>query len=234
MDTRAFDFTVIFSVVPDLLSYLDVTLAVALASIVLGSLWGVAISGAKVAGGKALRGLAHGYTYVMRCTPSIVLLFIVFYDGASPVFYISEFGWNTSYLFLLLLLIYINTESNKKWRYRFDPFFMLIPAFTIGMCIFYMQWGDYLSNMVTAVLMMGLIWHAFYGLKVLRKRPEQGMERRTIFLVTLLFCATEYALWTSSCFWMGETLLNIYYWFDILLSFSFVLFLPALRKAVGE
>ena len=79
MDTRAFDFTVIFSVVPALLSYLDVTLAVAFASIALGSLWGAALSGAKVAGGKALRGLAHGYTYVMRCTPSIVLLFIVFY-----------------------------------------------------------------------------------------------------------------------------------------------------------
>ena len=70
MDTRAFDFTVIFSVVPALLSYLDVTLAVAFASIALGSLWGAALSGAKVAGGKALRGLAHGYTYVMRCTPS--------------------------------------------------------------------------------------------------------------------------------------------------------------------
>ena len=59
MDTRAFDFTVIFSVVPALLSYLDVTLAVALASIALGSLWGAALSGAKVAGGKALRGLAQ-------------------------------------------------------------------------------------------------------------------------------------------------------------------------------
>ena len=161
-------------------------------------------------------------------------LYIVFYDGASPEFYISEFGWYTSYLFLLILLIYINTESNKRWRYRFDPIFMLIPAFTIGMCIFYMQWGDYLSNMITAVLMMGLIWHAFYGLKVLRGRPRQENERRMLFLVTLLFCGTEYALWTSSCFWMGETVLNIYYWFDILLSVSFVLFLPALRKAVGR
>ena len=111
---------------------------------------------------------------------------------------------------------------------------LFIPAFTIGMCIFYMQWGDYLSNMITAVLMMGLIWHAFYGLKVLRGRPRQENERRMLFLVTLLFCGTEYALWTSSCFWMGETVLNIYYWFDILLSVSFVLFLPALRKAVGR
>lgn len=161
-------------------------------------------------------------------------LYIVFYDGASPEFYISEFGWYTSYLFLLILLVYINTESNKKWRYRFDPLFMLIPAFTIGMCIFYMQWGDFLSNMITAVLMMGLIWHAFYGLKVLRGRPEQEKGRRMLFLVTLLFCGTEYALWTSSCFWMGETVLNIYYWFDMMLSVSFVLFLPALRKAVGR
>ena len=79
MDTRAFDFTVIFTAAPELLSYLDVTLTVAFASIAIGSLWGAALAGAKVAGGKALQGLAHGYTYVMRCTPSIVLLFIVFY-----------------------------------------------------------------------------------------------------------------------------------------------------------
>ena len=79
MDTRAFDFTVIFSVVPGLLSYLDVTLAVALASIAFGSLWGAVLAGLKVAGGTALKALANGYTYIMRCTPSIVLLFIVFY-----------------------------------------------------------------------------------------------------------------------------------------------------------
>ena len=200
-----------------------------------------------VTGGCAIIALSHALKVRMREWFLLVLfyftfflgdlywqLYIVFYDGASPTFYISEFGWYTSYLFLLILLIYINTESNKRWRYQFDPLFMLIPAFTIGMCVFYMQWGDFLSNAVTAILMMGLIWHAFYGLKVLRGRPKQEKGRRMIFLVTLLFCATEYALWTSSCFWMGETVFNIYYWFDVLLSFSFALFLPALRKAVGQ
>ena len=53
-----------------------------------------------------------------------------------------------------------------------------------------------------------------------------------LFFITILFCLTEYALWTSSCFWMGDTIANVYYWFDLLLSVTFVLFLPALRKAV--
>jgi hypothetical protein len=55
-----------------------------------------------------------------------------------------------------------------------------------------------------------------------------------LYVVTLVFCAAEYGMWTSSCFWMGDTILNIYFWFDFLLSIAFVLFLPALRKAVSR
>ncbi|MBQ2087949.1 MAG: amino acid ABC transporter permease, partial [Selenomonas sp.] len=79
MDTRAFDFTVIGGIIGDLLAYLDVTLVVALTSIALGSLLGMALAGVKIAGSSWAKGLVNIYTYVMRCTPSIVLLFIVFY-----------------------------------------------------------------------------------------------------------------------------------------------------------
>ena len=135
-------------------------------------------------------------------------LFIMFYGEFLNVSFISDFAWYTSYLFLLLLLIYMNTEDNKNWKYRFRPSFMPIPVFTIGMCIFYMySWGDYLSNVIAATLMMGLIWHACYGLYALRGQPEQeGKDRRMLCKATLLFCAAEYTLWTSSCFWMGETI----------------------------
>ena len=161
-------------------------------------------------------------------------LYIIFYHNASPVFYIADYSWYASYLFLLMMLIQINIKNAKDYKFRLRPVFLLIPLFTLAMCIFYMQWGDYLVNLIAAALMAGLIWHAFYGLKTIHDHPEQGPERRMLFLVTLLFCGTEYALWTSSCFWMGETIENVYYWFDILLSASFVLFLPALRKAVDR
>ena len=91
-----------------------------------------------------------------------------------------------------------------------------------------MQWGSYASNIVAAVLMTGLIWHAFYGLTYLRENPGKGHERKTLYVVTLLFCGIEYALWISSCFWAD----SVYYWLDIMLSAGVILFLPAVRKAV--
>ena len=69
----------IVAVLPDLLAYLDVTLLVAFVSITAGSLLGGLLAWANLGGGRPLRWLSTGYVYVMRCTPSIVLLFIVFY-----------------------------------------------------------------------------------------------------------------------------------------------------------
>ena len=79
METRAFDIGMIAQVLPDLLTYLDVTLLVALVSIALGSLLGGLLAWANLSGTALLRSAALSYVYVMRCTPSIVLLFIVFY-----------------------------------------------------------------------------------------------------------------------------------------------------------
>ena len=79
METRAFDAGMILEVLPDLLAYLDVTLFVAGISIAAGSLLGGLLAWANLDGGRPLRALAAVYVYVMRCTPSIVLLFIVFY-----------------------------------------------------------------------------------------------------------------------------------------------------------
>lgn len=86
MDTRIFDPSVIFSTMPALLPFLSVTLGVAFSSVFLGSLLGLLLAWAKLGKNKVLRGFAHVYTYIMRCTPSIVLLFIVFY-GLPKFFY---------------------------------------------------------------------------------------------------------------------------------------------------
>ena len=169
-------------------------------------------------------------------------LFLVFYDKTPSTFYISDFSWYTSYLFLLLLLIYINVENSQDWQFRLRPGYLLIPAFTFGMCAFFMTHGDYLSNIIAALLMTGLIWHSVYGLQMLQKQKPKNQNRggaqpgnrRMLYIVTLIFCGAEYGMWISSCFWMGDTITNVYFWFDFLLSISFVLFLPALRKAVGR
>ncbi|MBP5736688.1 MAG: ABC transporter permease subunit, partial [Acidaminococcaceae bacterium] len=59
--------------------YLGVTLGVTVSVIILGSLLGGLIAWGKISGGRLVRSLATGYTYILRCTPSIILLFLIFY-----------------------------------------------------------------------------------------------------------------------------------------------------------
>ena len=79
MQNRPFSPEVIFSSIPSLLPYLLVTLEVGLISILTGSILGMLLAWAKLSSHKVVRCAADGYMYVIRCTPSIVLLFIVFY-----------------------------------------------------------------------------------------------------------------------------------------------------------
>lgn len=90
MQTRPFSPDIIFTSIPALLPYLAVTLVVGVTSILTGSILGMLLAWAKLLGHKVIRALADGYTYIIRCTPSIVLLFIVFYG--LPKFMEAEFG----------------------------------------------------------------------------------------------------------------------------------------------
>ncbi len=72
------------SYIPQLLPYLSVTLVYVAFSLIFGSLLAIGMTAAKLCRFRIIRGLAFGYTTVMRCTPSIVLLFLVFY-GLPPL-----------------------------------------------------------------------------------------------------------------------------------------------------
>ena len=94
METRAFDIGMIGQVLPQLLTYLDVTLLVGFISIALGSLLGGALAWANLSGAAPLRWASVSYVYVMRCTPSIVLLFIVFYGLPKLAFAVFDYDMN--------------------------------------------------------------------------------------------------------------------------------------------
>ena len=156
------------------------------------------------------------------------LLFLMLY-GETPHFpYIPDMTWYTGYLFLLLLLLYVG-ENRRKVQSRI---LWALPVFTGGMCIFYMQWENYISNLVCAFMMTLILWQAVGGLISCREETEE-QHFRPLYMTTLFFCAMEYCVWTCSCFWEGDTLRNPYYWCDTLLSISFLFFLPAVRKAVN-
>ena len=153
-------------------------------------------------------------------------LFLVLYGHTPGYSYIPYLSWYASYMFLLLLLVELRVprkeEENRKILW-------IIPVFSAGMCIFYMQFGDWIGNIITAVFMSLLMWHALDMLLLLK-----DTRKAAIFAVVLLFCIVEYAAWTATCFGNYETLAHPYFWLDTLLSAVFLLFPAALGKAVGR
>ena len=105
---RPFNPQFMLDVIPTLLPFLWVTLAVVLGTVFFGSLLGFVLAQAKLSGKSRYRWLADGYTYIIRCTPSIVLLFIVFYG--LPKFCLEVF----------------DTDIN-----RYDRIFFVIVTFTL-------------------------------------------------------------------------------------------------------
>ena len=156
-------------------------------------------------------------------------LYILFYGDSPQLSYISEFSWYASYLFLIMLVQVSMTPEQKRMNYRV---LLIVPVFVIGMCIYFMTMGDYVSNIITALLMGILMYYSLQGI-IYHKYDEEG--RRCIFISAFLFCIVEYVLWILSILWIGgDTVLNPYYWCDMVLTISILMVLIALRKAVKE
>lgn len=157
------------------------------------------------------------------------LLYLMCYGHTPAIFYVSDLSWYAAYTFLALMLHGLFTEEERKEK----CWLVYLPVlFTGGMCVFYMQWGDYFGNLMSAMLMSILMIYSVRGLIFIRKHPE-AENRRMMFLLTLVFCVLEYCVWTVSCYMDEyEAAYYTYIGFDVLLTVSMILFLPAFRKAV--
>ncbi|MDM5358526.1 amino acid ABC transporter permease [Peribacillus sp. ACCC06369] len=76
---KYFDLAYIVESVPMLVPFLKVTLIVTSLSVLFGTIIGFILAVMKLGNSKIAREIAYGYTTVLRCTPSIVLLFLTYY-----------------------------------------------------------------------------------------------------------------------------------------------------------
>ncbi|WP_042357289.1 amino acid ABC transporter permease [Bacillus rubiinfantis] len=76
---KYFDANYIWESFPLLLPFLKVTFLVTGLSVLFGTLLGFLIAAMKLGNNKIARKIANGYITALRCTPSIVLLFLVYY-----------------------------------------------------------------------------------------------------------------------------------------------------------
>ncbi|MDR0513842.1 MAG: amino acid ABC transporter permease [Coriobacteriaceae bacterium] len=113
----------ILSYLPKLLPYLFVTLEYVAFSLLFGSLLAALLTSAKLSRFRILRGLAFGFTTIMRCTPSIILLFLVFY-GLPPlvrgVFGIDIEHWDVVVFVSTTFTLFLGASLSELARSAFQ------------------------------------------------------------------------------------------------------------------
>ena len=116
---------------------------------------------------------------------------------SSILFVVSELSWYAAFIFLYLLILQAAPPETAKEK-RLLPW--LGPVFAAGMAVFFIQWGNIVSNLIYAIL-IGLI--LFAVIRRLMDR-ERYARQRPLCVTALVFCLLEYALWTVSCFFSGR------------------------------
>lgn len=112
------DISYVLNIIIKLLPYTLVTLQVVATSFVVGCILGGLLAWAKLSNNKIISKIAYGYTTAIRCTPFIIMLFIVFYGGP---YLIAPFGIDPNAIdkkVFSIITLSMYTTSNLSDNFR--------------------------------------------------------------------------------------------------------------------
>ena len=156
-------------------------------------------------------------------------LYLLLFDTTPRVFYVSEFGWVASLIFLRILQATLAGADERGFRCRRA---WLAPAFGVPLLAFYCTFGDILSNLIWCGMMIVLSYCAIRGLIYAKTQTGAARDIRHFHIGVLCFAFAEYLLWTAGCFWPDTSPASPTFWCDMLLTLAILGLLPATRKAV--
>lgn len=109
-------------------------------------------------------------------------LYLLLFDTTPQVFYVSEFGWVASVIFLRILQATLAGADERGFRCRRA---WLAPVFGVPLLAFYCTFGDILSNLIWCGMMMWLSFCAIRGLPMRKRRRA----RRGIYGISTSACS---------------------------------------------
>ena len=139
----------------------------------------------------------------------------------------AYFGWNVSYILLLITAIYMREEGARKFIHPL--MFLPIPLNTVQFLI-YIQFGGIFNNVwqvsfSTAVAVICLQSVLYY-----LKNKKNGAKVPYFHILAVLYVLCEYVTWTSSCYIWIDSITNPYYLFAVFSYVAEVFFAWSIKK----
>ncbi|MBQ6442813.1 MAG: response regulator [Lachnospiraceae bacterium] len=137
---------------------------------------------------------------------------LIIHDNPDVSALMAYFGWNAGYFVLLLATLEMRPEGAKRF---FHPLMFVPIPINIIQLVIYLSFGGIFNNLwqtgLTTIIAVLCLQSILYWLK----NKKAGAHAPVTHLVMLAFIATEYGMWTSSCYgWPGDPK-NPYYYFAI-------------------
>ena len=125
-------------------------------------------------------------------------LYLLLFDTTPRVFYVSEFGWVVSVIFLRILHTTLTGTNERSFHCRRA---WLAPVFGVPLLAFYCTFGDIFSNLIWCGMMIWLSFCAIRGLAYAKTQTGTARNMRWFHIGVLCFVYAEYLLWTAGCFY---------------------------------
>ncbi|MBQ7584521.1 MAG: response regulator [Lachnospiraceae bacterium] len=154
------------------------------------------------------------YVLVLRTNPDVSAL-------------MAYFGWNLGYILLLLAVWNMRPPGSERY---FHPLMLLPIPLNIWQFFIYLPYGGIANNLWEGITLTAVSCLCLQALLYYHKNKKAGVHFPHIQLLVLLFVATEYAMWTSSCFYWPYTDIHVYYFFAIVNYILMLFFAWAIGK----
>ena len=156
-------------------------------------------------------------------------LYLLLFSKTPQVFYVSEFGWISSVIFLRILQYTLSSGEERSFKCNAAWLSLIIG---VPLFLFFCSYGDILSNLLWCGMLIIISYCSIRGVAYAEKQIGCEKNMKYFHIVVLCYVAAEYALWISGCFWQNNSFLNPNFWLDILLTCCILWLLPATRRAV--
>lgn len=109
----------VIRVIPEILSALPLTLWILVVTVLLGSLLGFLLAYAQISREASFSKIAKGYVFILRCTPPIVLIFLVFYGLPRFIEWwlgIDVNGWSRAVFVILAMTLLFGAGISEVFK----------------------------------------------------------------------------------------------------------------------
>lgn len=114
-----FDFSKILMFLPELIPYIPITLLILIISMIFGTLLGLLLAAWQLGEKRLFKYISQGYIFILRCTPPIVLLFIVYYglpELMLQLFQMNINGIETAVFVIISMVLLFGASSAETFR----------------------------------------------------------------------------------------------------------------------